>query len=115
MIPVSKDQIHDLRNLAGFVRGAVDVEYCDRLRQGPSVDTSFANKVLIDESPGGSGVDEGLDSEPRCGVSGLELDRNNEGARTRIQAGNGGSQRDSLLPSRPTAGASRAIEGYVFL
>jgi len=53
---IMKDHVYYLRDLSGFIRGTVHVEHWYGVRDVPSANTLYTNKIFIYEIAHGSGV-----------------------------------------------------------
>ena len=58
---VVENYVHNLGNLSCLVKGTVDIEDRDVVREGLSVHPLRTDKISVDEASGGSAVQEGFD------------------------------------------------------
>jgi len=95
---VMEDYIHHFRDLPCFVRGAVYVEHRYGMRDALGTDTFRTDKILVYEVAGGSGVQKRFDRIHLTGVSGTDLDRQDDRHSAGVEGVGGESFGKSFLP-----------------
>jgi len=104
---ITEDYIHHFRDLPCFVRGAVYVEHRYRTRDAPGTDTFGTDKILVYEVAGGSRVQKRFDGMYLAGVSGTDLDRQDDRRSAGVEGIGGESFGESFLPfGSPRQGCS---------
>jgi len=84
--------------LPRFVRGAVYVKHWYGTRDALGTDTFCTDKILVYEVAGGSGVQKRFDGMHLAGVSGTDLDRQDDRRSTGVESVGGESFGESFLP-----------------
>jgi len=95
---ITEDYIHHFRDLPCFVRGAVYVEHRYGMRDAPGTDTFRTDKILVYEVASGSGVQKHFDGMHLTGISGTDLDRQDDRHSVGIESVGGESFGESFLP-----------------
>jgi len=75
---ITEDYIYHFGDLSCFVRGAVYVEHRYGVRDVPGTNTFHTDKILVYEVASGSGVQKHFDGIHLAGVSGTDLDRQDD-------------------------------------
>jgi len=95
---ITEDYIHHFGDLPRFVRGAIYVEHRYGTRDAPGTDTFRTDKILVYEVAGGSGVQKRFDGMHLAGVSGTDLDGQDDRRSAGIESVGGESFGESFLP-----------------
>jgi len=95
---ITEDYIHHFGDLPCFVRRAVYVEHWYRTRDALGVDTFCTDKILVYEVAGGSGVQKRFDGMYLAGVSGTDLNRQDNRHSAGVKGVGGESFGESFLP-----------------
>jgi len=95
---ITEDHIYHFGDLSCFVRGAVYVEHRYGTRDAPGTDTFSTDKILVYEVAGGSGVQKRFDGMHLAGVSGTDLDRQDNRRSAGVEGVGGELFGESFLP-----------------
>jgi len=95
---ITEDYIHHFGDPPCFVRGAVYVEHRYGTRDAPGTDTFRMDKILVYEVAGGSGVQKRFDRMHLAGVSGTDLDRQDDRRSVGVEGVGRESFGESFLP-----------------
>jgi len=88
-------------DLSCFVRGAVYIEHWYGARDVLGTNTFCMDKILVYEVAGGSGVQKRFDEMHLAGVSGTNLDRQDDRHSAGVKGVGGESSRESFFPFGP--------------
>jgi len=109
---ITEDYIHHFRDSPCFVRGAVYVEHRYGTRDALGTDIFRTDKILVYEVAGGSGVQKRFDGMHLAGVSGTDLDRQDNRRSAGVEGVGGESFGESFLPfGSPRQGCSDRSRG----
>jgi len=95
---IMENYIHHFGDLPRFVRGAVYVEHRYGTRDAPGTDTFRTEKILVYEVAGGSRVQKRFDKMHLAGVSGTDLDGQDDRRSTGVESVGRESFGESFLP-----------------
>jgi len=95
---ITKDYIYHFGDLPCFVRGAIYVEHWYRTRDALGTDTFRTDKIFVYEVAGGSRVQKRFDGMHLAGVSGTDLNRQDDRCSTGVEGIGGESFRESFFP-----------------
>jgi len=95
---ITEDYIYHFGDSSCFVRGAIHIEHRYGTRDTPGTDTFHTDKILVYEVAGGSGVQKRFDGMHLAGVSGTDLNRQDNRCSVGIEGVGRESFGESFLP-----------------
>jgi len=75
---ITEDYVCHFRDLSCFIRGAIHIEHRYGTRDAPGTDTFRMDKIFVYEVASGPGVQKRFDGMHLAGVSGTDLDRQDD-------------------------------------
>jgi len=98
---ITEDYIHHFGDLSCFVRGAIYVEHRYETRDALGTNTFRTDKIFVYEVAGGSGVQKRFDGMYLTGVSGTDLDRQDDRRSAGVEGVNEEPSGESFFPFGP--------------